>query len=109
MSEQIVTAVNFYLKIREVPLTLNLVSPGFPSHQDPMPTLGNIKRKKKQTNTNRTQSAMDLTQDSDNENFKVTKKRKKRARKDSEFGLDEIELYFHEPFYEEGEVSTNCL
>ncbi|EFP92424.1 uncharacterized protein PGTG_18249 [Puccinia graminis f. sp. tritici CRL 75-36-700-3] len=57
-----------------------------------------------QTNTNRTQSAMDLTQDSDNENFKVTKKRKKCARKDSEFGLDEIELYFHEPFYEEGET-----
>ncbi|EHS64012.1 uncharacterized protein PGTG_22010 [Puccinia graminis f. sp. tritici CRL 75-36-700-3] len=57
-----------------------------------------------QTNTNRTQSAMDLTQDSDKENFKVTKKQNKRARKDSKFGLDEIELYFNEPFYEEGET-----
>ncbi|KAH9452749.1 hypothetical protein Pst134EB_016705 [Puccinia striiformis f. sp. tritici] len=46
---------------------------------------------------------MDLTQDSDQENSKVKKPRKTRVRKDSEFSLDAIELYFHKPVYANGD------
>ncbi|KAH9472190.1 hypothetical protein Pst134EA_002813 [Puccinia striiformis f. sp. tritici] len=45
---------------------------------------------------------MDLTQDSDHKNNKAKKTRKTRARKDSEFGLDNIELYFHQPVFSNG-------
>ncbi|KAH9470745.1 hypothetical protein Pst134EA_004669 [Puccinia striiformis f. sp. tritici] len=46
---------------------------------------------------------MDLTQDSDQENSKVKKPRKTRVQKDSEFDIDNIELYFHKPVYANGE------
>ncbi|KAI9610575.1 hypothetical protein H4Q26_006718 [Puccinia striiformis f. sp. tritici PST-130] len=45
---------------------------------------------------------MDLTQDSHHKNNKAKKTRKNRARKDSEFGLDNIELYFHKPVFSNG-------
>ncbi|KNE92348.1 hypothetical protein PSTG_14248 [Puccinia striiformis f. sp. tritici PST-78] len=48
------------------------------------------------------ENIMDLTQDSDHENNKAKKTRKTRARKDSEFGLDNIELYFHQPVFSNG-------
>ncbi|KNE89611.1 hypothetical protein PSTG_16934 [Puccinia striiformis f. sp. tritici PST-78] len=56
-----------------------------------------------QTNSEQNHILMDLTQDSDQENSKVKKPRKTRVRKDSEFGLDAIELYFHKPVYANGD------
>ncbi|KNE98018.1 hypothetical protein PSTG_08691 [Puccinia striiformis f. sp. tritici PST-78] len=56
-----------------------------------------------QTNFEQNHILMDLTQDSDQENSKVKKPRKTRVRKDSEFGLDAIELYFHKPVYANGD------
>ncbi|POW06752.1 hypothetical protein PSTT_08755 [Puccinia striiformis] len=47
-----------------------------------------------ETNFEPTHMLMDLTQDSDQENSKVKKPRKTRVRKDSEFDIDNIELYF---------------
>ncbi|POW08399.1 hypothetical protein PSHT_09569 [Puccinia striiformis] len=55
------------------------------------------------TNSEQNHILMDLTQDSDQENSKVKKPRKTRVRKDSEFGLDAIELYFHKPVYANGD------
>ncbi|KAH9464379.1 hypothetical protein Pst134EB_003906 [Puccinia striiformis f. sp. tritici] len=48
------------------------------------------------------ENIMDLTQDSNHKNNKAKKTRKTRARKDSEFGLDNIELYFHQPVFSNG-------
>ncbi|KAI7959627.1 hypothetical protein MJO28_003418, partial [Puccinia striiformis f. sp. tritici] len=48
-------------------------------------------------------SCLEHKKDSDQENSKVKKPRKTRVRKDSEFDIDNIELYFHKPVYANGE------
>ncbi|KAI9626656.1 hypothetical protein H4Q26_017754 [Puccinia striiformis f. sp. tritici PST-130] len=76
-------------------------------HQTPSPSRRSKKRKRSDLNGSQAhlepnENIMDLTQDSDHENNKAKKTCKTRARKDSEFGLDNIELYFHQPVFSNG-------
>ncbi|OAV87471.1 hypothetical protein PTTG_01534 [Puccinia triticina 1-1 BBBD Race 1] len=66
------------------------------------------KRRRDIVDSDQPSSAMNFRQDSDEENAKAKKRpRKIRARRDSEFGIDDIELYFLPPVFAEGQSAEN--